>query len=262
MSAIQAAQYGIHAMPGLNKKKSTQGAAEGSYRHILGGFDICNENGIFFPYVDSVKKMFGANGLVRRRLEQGYLRAEYGHPNLSGMDLREKLSRVALIDPKNVCAHFTSISIEPKKDENGKDIVLVYGDITPAGPYADALQKDLDNPNINVAWSVRSFSHPVVYQGRSAIILDDIVTWDYVTEPGIKKACEFTSAVMEGSKLASLEDSFIFTGKDLGFLDQSASMGFTLNHEAESTLRHVRTAYGWEPVRITRMPDFSNWRLK
>ena len=237
------AKYSAIALPGLNQMAKIKPDDGGYFPIILGGFNISNHGGVFYPLVESVKRMFDTGGIFRRRLDSGLLRGEFGHPDVSKMSLPDALNRLARVEPLLTSHHIRSVELIEKKDETGKPIILALGMVKPSGPYADCLQKQLANPEENVAFSIRSFTDTQSMGGRVVKIVTDILTYDYVTEPGIKNATQFTTAALE-ELLYSMEVSEQLLSQAI-----SAPRLAGLEHE-KNTLTMVKTNLGWNKVKV------------
>lgn len=246
MNASMIARYAAVALPCANKAQNLKPDNTGYYRTILGAFDTCNHNGVAYPLLPSVRQLFEKGGIVRRRLDAGLCRSEFGHPKIQKMPLQDALERLAFIEPTLVCAHIKSVELVNGKDEYGKPIVLTVGMVKESGPYGESMKNQFDNPEENVAFSIRSFTTTQVSGGRQARIVKDIATWDYVTEPGIKHATQFESAGLE-----SIVEDIVFNPEDLNKAIQTHhSMGLESDI---SSLRMVRDSLGWVKVQALNL---------
>ena len=77
------------------------------------------------------------------------------------------------------------------------NIVLVQAWLKPDGPMGDALKKSLDDPEQNVAFSIRCFTKDEMVNGTVIKQVVQIVTWDWVVEPGMKMANKFDTLNLE-----------------------------------------------------------------
>jgi hypothetical protein len=238
------ATYGPMYLPGKNDISKIKADDTGYYKMVLGGFNMPNGHGIFYLFTDSVKKLFEPGGIVRRRLDSGLCRSEYGHPDLSGLTFEERLARLARTDPDRVCNHIREISLEEAKDENGKSIILALGHIKPSGPFGDVVEKQLTNPCENVAYSIRSFATGTTFHGKQARIVTDAITYDYVPEPGISTATQFYTATLESM------DSLGFTFDEI-MLDKAILINNQCGLESDtSALRMVKSSLGWKQMPV------------
>ncbi len=259
---MRVATYACLALPAVNSTKIMTPDDKGYYTTILGAFNVNNSSGIFYPLTDSVKALFETGGIVRRRLDSGLCKAEYGHPNVSGMPMDAALQRIARIDENNVCAHISTIWLDATKDHLGKDIVLVIGKVKPMGPKGEYVLASLRNPEENVAWSLRSLINNEMYRGRMARIVTDAVTYDYVSEPGIYTATKFytankTDLALESQQL-NLNDTtsnLLFTDADLQrAINSVPQIGFEDN---SSTLTMIKTTLGWHKVKVAGLSSLN-----
>jgi len=240
------AKYACIAMPGVNAIDKLAPDSGGYRKVVVGAFDTYNSVGEYYPLLPSVRKMFDSGGIVRRRLDTGFLRGEYGHPRVAGLSLEDAIRRLIRIDEKSVSHHFKSITLQDGVDERGSKIVLVVGEVKPTGPYEQTLDNHFKNPDENVAFSVRSLTDTKVMNGRKNKIILDALTWDYVNEPGIKNATQYNSVGLE-----EIQDNLIFTEADLNrVIESSNHIGLENDYSA---LTMVRSALGWEKVQVIKV---------
>ena len=168
----------------------------------LGAFNVFNSAGAFYT-MNGIEDIFkDKSSSLLRRLSRGMLKSETGHPKFEpGMTQDMFFSRVGRIEETKVCAHIRDLELVYTKDDSefpGSPMVIVYGWIKPTGPFADALQKALDNPDENIAFSIRSYTKD--YTKPNGITYKDILqihTWDWVTEPGIFGASKWRTLGVE-----------------------------------------------------------------
>lgn len=199
------------AKPQGNNTKLEQDE-NGYYNVILGGLNIFNEHGLF--YMDE-----GVKALVKddsttffRRLTRGYLKGEVNHPKWEpGMSKDQYMARCQLIDKDRVSHHIRELIFEETDIDvggpNGKKVILIRGWVKPSGPRGDELKKDLDDPEINVPFSIRSFTVDDYSTKPITKVIKQLITFDWVDEPGIQRANKF-STLAGGSPLSSGNESF------------------------------------------------------
>lgn len=195
---IQRASFACTALLGTNKAGILRPNADGYYTLVLGALNIYNSGGAYYPY-ESAKQLFKESSSLMRRISNGALRGEYGHPRPNGMNTREFLGRVMDIYEPNVCCHIRKVWIDSSsvRDENGRPVIAILGEVKPAGPMGPALQASLDNPSENVCFSIRSLTEDYQQNGVTQKNLKTIVTWDYVNEPGLSVAKKWNSPALE-----------------------------------------------------------------
>jgi hypothetical protein len=118
--------------------------------------------------------------------------------------------------------------------------------VKPSGPYAECLQKQLDNPEENVAFSIRAFTNDSMMNGSKAKVVLDALTYDFVTEPGIKVATKFKSTGLE-----ELINSFTISPEDLDKAIKCVSHSGLENEQ--NSLVMVKESLGWNKVKTINL---------
>lgn len=182
--------------------------SDGYYEISLGALNIFNSAGAYYT-LDKAKELFESSSSLMRRIENGALKAELGHPKrLPGMTMREYMNRILTIDIENIGAHIKSVELRETnvKDKGSKEnMVLIVGKIKPNGPKAQYLIDLLEDPDSNVAFSIRSLTNDKIINGIVVKTLRTIVTWDIVVEPGLHVATKWKSLGIEELSLESLD---------------------------------------------------------
>lgn len=185
----------------------------GYYLVILGGLNIFNEHGLFYME-DGVKQLVKDESTAfYRRLTRGYLKGEVNHPKWEpGMSKDQYMARCQLIDKDRVSHHIRELIFEETDIDvgspNGKKVILIKGWVKPSGPRGDELKKDLDDPEINVPFSIRSFTLDDFSTKPVTKVIKQMITFDWVDEPGIQRANKF-STLSNGGALSSGNESYI-----------------------------------------------------
>lgn len=175
----------------------------GYYTVILGGLNAYNSVNEYYT-LKGVEQMFTGNSELMRRIREGCLKIELGHPEFkSGMSKEEFFSRIARIDPKNVCGHIAEIWLdyENYRNPDGSKMVAILGKVCPSGPHGQSLKDSLERAGENVCFSVRSFTEDFQERSKYIRVIRKLITFDLVIEPGIYNAKKFFSPALE-----SLED--------------------------------------------------------
>jgi hypothetical protein len=171
--------------------------ADGYYRVRLGAFNVFNSSKAFYTYKGVQELVNNPNSFFWRRLKKGYLLGEMDHPKFKpGMTMPEFINRNAGYDMSNIAFHIKDVQFKLTNDKvnmmgNHGNVVIVEGLIKPSGPKGVFLEEALNNPDRNVAFSVRSLSKDEVVNGILVKHTSAILTWDWVTEPGINNANTF-----------------------------------------------------------------------
>jgi len=229
----------------------------GYYLNVpLGAYDAFNSGGFLYDR-NSALAQFQPTSPLMRMLQKGVLYAEYTHPEkLPGMNDTVYVQRIRRIDMNKACAHIRAIYLEPSKDEKGRSIVLVTGDVMPFGPYAHCAEAALSNPHINSFFSVRS----ITMDDRMNMIkfTREIVTWDMVGEGGILQANKYNSPSLESFEDTEVEITPTILWqladeqkKQLGLGMESVGLDF------ESLAKDL----GWERQKavVAKRPAFTRW---
>lgn len=237
------ANYTAVAGPGINSSAALKPDDTGYVKVILGGFNVLNSAGQYYPLTDTVKSIFDNSSVFQRRVASGYLCAENGHPDIVGLPEARQVQRILTIKEDNVCSHIRKVSLEAAKDEFGKDIVLQYGWIKPSGAKGYVVEEMLKNPLENLAYSIRAFVDMQRINGVLHKFVKSIVNWDRVIEPGIKQANSFTTAKYTLEDLMQMvysEETFTIALDDLS--------QFALE-SAEPNFKMVKDSMGWHKVK-------------
>lgn len=170
---------------------------DGYYKVRLGAFNVFNSMGEFYTSEGVQDLLTNKNSFFYKRLKKGYLLGEMDHPSMKpGMNMSNFMNRIATIDGENVAFHVRDVILTETNERvnvagNNGNVLLVEGWIKPSGPKGKYLQEALDNPDRNVAFSVRSLSKDVKIQGVTFKKTVAIVNWDWVFEPGISNINKF-----------------------------------------------------------------------
>jgi len=183
---------------------------DGYYAVTLGAFNVRNSAGAIYLF-DGVKEILtNKDGTFGRKIASGRLRSEADHPAREPNMTNDKfIIRNLEISMQHICAHIKEVTIkETKYSENIPgvgNIVLIKGLIKPTGIFGDGLKDSLDNPSEDTCFSVRSFTVDRVRPDGNIIKrIKEIVTWDWVSAPGIKYASKLGSPSVEGMDVCKI----------------------------------------------------------
>lgn len=185
------------------KKNILKPDENGYYRVVLGGLNIVNSVGEFYTADGNVRSLFSRSSDLMRRIENRNLKGENGHPKQMPGEKKEDYYRRAMtIEETNISHHILSVELDESFGRNNPefknpDIVGIIGMVCPCGPHGPALKAELDNPMINVNFSIRALSRNSYRSGRTIRTLEHIETWDWVTEPGLAVANKYSSPSLE-----------------------------------------------------------------
>lgn len=252
------------SLAGINKKGILRPDEDGYYTQPIGGLNIFNSAGHFYTAEKAALNLFNGSSSFMRRVQRGALRGEVDHPEQVYIDKEtgkrveltddEYTVRMMTIDPRNVCVHFAAIGLdfENYKGPNGEPQIAIIGKFRPSGDKAAFLEKQLLNPHENVCFSIRAFTMDRYERGQRKRCLADIVTFDYVNEPGI--------AIAEKYKSMSLEkhvDRPITRGTlERAVERQTMSLG---KESVTVDLEGLKRSFGWDASE-KQTPGFFGWK--
>jgi len=175
---------------GNNKVETRE---DGAYKVILGALNAFNVHNEFY-LVDGVKNLLQSGGYhsLASKLQRGLLKGECRHPfKEPGMSDSSFVNRNLIVDNGSASHHILEVLLEETNqvESNGSKVVLIWGWIKPTdNEHGRALKADLEDENVNVAFSIRCFSVLRNINGLACRYITNIVTWDWVDNPGIARA--------------------------------------------------------------------------
>ena len=157
---------------------------DGWYKDIALGLIGVASRGRAFYEVDSVVNcMTNPNTAFYKKLTEGNLLGEYGHPFIKD---KSEMMRVLQIEMTKVSHAIRKIYTKRSKD-NG--FIVVFGDVKPTGPYGKHLNDSFQDATRNTSFSLRSIcSKPREVNGVQHKRMLSLVTFDAVDGPGYKEA--------------------------------------------------------------------------
>ncbi|MBE0438357.1 MAG: hypothetical protein IBX57_01125 [Gammaproteobacteria bacterium] len=251
------ASYSCTALVGTNKAGELKPDADGYYTLVVGALNSFNSGGAFYA-ADPAKSLFEKSSGFMRRVESGNCKGETGHPKMSpGQSRRDFINRVLTIEETRVCCHFKSFKLEEGfKTKDGKIVTAIIAELKPAGPMGDALKESLENKHENVCFSIRSLTddhfNPAGFLQKD---IKTIVTFDWVTEPGISAAQKWESPSLE-----SLDEADFITPELIDELSKENERNPSSMETSGISLESIRHDLGWDKVEVTTTkPKSLNW---
>lgn len=172
-----------------------------------GGFNIRSRIGITYTLNEYVKECSRAGSDFDRRVTNGQMFGELGHPKqyylekINGQIVRTKITdifewimRLKTIEESNVAMHIRKVHF----DFTGGDRDPVYNDIEVCGhgPWKQIFEDAMGNPDINGAISIRTVTKPQK-PGATEREVDYWSSYDLVLEQGMLEACKHLQAGLE-----------------------------------------------------------------
>lgn len=196
-------KFECQALVGVNKVGKLQKDDRGYYHVTFAALNIFNAAQIFYDY-DLSKHVFDPNDPFMRKLLGGKLYSEVEHPEPPIKDPQHPqwldlyIGRNRFIDMKNACGHIREVEVNQSSELcNGKPMWIITGWIKPEGVHAAVLQSLLDNPDCNVCFSLRSIINDRMVAGVRTRQIEELITFDLVTEGGLHVATKYNSPGLE-----------------------------------------------------------------
>jgi hypothetical protein len=176
----------------------------GYYTMIVGALNVFNSRGEFYRLPGGVEQITNGSSIFNRRLKRGAVRSEVDHPEFDPTKMKtvsDYIKRIYKIDKNNVCAHIKEVWLEetdiPSGFPGAGNVVFIKAKIKPSGIKAKGLQDALENEDENVMFSIRSITDVTKINGITVRTIKDIVTFDWVLEPGIEYASSWKELGIE-----------------------------------------------------------------
>lgn len=191
--------YSNIMLAGTNKRGELKKLDNGYYEIIIGAFAAYGNGGWFYDLASAKRYIETDNDFIHR-IQSGQMHSEWGHPvRTPGMTDQEWFTRIHTLYEPNWSSHIRRIRLDMNtvKDDRGRYVVAVIGEVCPSGPKASEFRLQLENPHIDVNYSIRSFARQDSRNMTKHI--NRIITWDNVFSPGIKVASKYNTPSMENS---------------------------------------------------------------
>lgn len=241
--------YGCTALIGTNKVGELKPDSDGRYDMILAALEYPNSVGATYS-LSSAEQFFKPGTPFMRKVENGQLRAEYGHPKAEDSPNDEAyFMRLLRIHEENVCAHISDLFIDYDgvvDRKTGKRVVVIRGKVKPCGPKGPFLKEMLDDPKQNVAFSLRCTTDIERSGFTVKKHFTQIITFDYVNEPGLALATKYNSPSLES---ADIFDKVISYEELRNLADRRSHRYSMESNEALSEI--VRTITPTKPALMT-----------
>lgn len=180
--------------------------AEGYYTHPVGAFNCVNSNDEVYT-LENIDNIFKSSSDLMRKVANGKLFGEWGHPDmLPGENANQFMGRACRVNDKDTCVFFKDIWSDNKVSAEMQaygvpaDAVVTMARLKPMGAKWEALERALQDPNVNTTFSGRFLTRDRIHRGKTYVIVESVVTWDAVTEQGIPAAEKWLSPRLETHK--------------------------------------------------------------
>lgn len=260
MGILNTVRFTCTALQNSGKKGLLTKGEDGYYTSVLGGLNVFNSAGEYYT-AEGVKQLFADSGLLQKRIKQGRLRGEWGHPKQHpGESDNAFINRIFLINEEKIACHYKEIFLDDKsvKNEQGQPVIAIMGRFCPSGPYADSLERSLSNPNENISFSIRAFTDDKRMRGVNHRYLKTIITWDVVNCPGISIAEKWKSPSLESLKMDDVFARDLTRGEIERSMKQTPALAGFSQESASMNVHELFTSLGWEQAN-RGAPAFMNW---
>lgn len=189
--------------PLTDRSKVLKKLDDGWYIVNLGAVNAFNANGEYY-LADNMQELITNENksALARKLKSGLLDGEKKHPAfLPGMSKMDFFIRNLQVDEDRVSHTIRNIKLVElnyKDTYKGKvgpyNMIQIVGEVKPIGKFKDELEERLSDPTLNAAFSIRSFTDNFMKDGTLYKKITNIITFDYVGEPGIKSATKYNTS--------------------------------------------------------------------
>lgn len=246
-------KYACTALAGTTKTGELTPDEDGYYTLIVGALDFYNSIGKFYDYATSHNQLED-NSAFMRRVSGGNLYAEHNHPECEHwMSQEDYIWRIRDINPERVCAHISEVWGEwDNLGPNGERVWVIYAKVKPDGVRGHLLLAALQNKKQNVCFSLRSLVDDNWIGGKCIRTILELITFDWVIEPGISIANKFANPALEAYQ--DLEHQFSNESIEACIKKQRANVGLGLesSESVDELERIYRNTMKHDEVRFER----------
>ena len=180
--------------------------ADGWYPNVpMGALGCFNSGGAFYLYEES-KAAFENSTDFMRKAREGCLYSEVGHPRMTpGMSTNDFMMRARDVVEANWCNALTNVTLTENgaRDQRGQPICLITADVKPYGVHAHVAQEALEDPRLNLCYSIRCITMRANVRGMEQRAVAEVINFDLVGEPGLYEAKKRYSPSLESMLMSS-----------------------------------------------------------
>lgn len=182
------------------KKGVISKGADGWYPNVpMGGLGCLNSAGAFY-LLDESRAAFESSTEFMRKAREGCLYSEVGHPRMEpGMRVEDFMMRARDVRESNWCNALTNVTLNDNgaRDQRNQPICLITADVKPYGVHKHVAQEALEDPRLNLCYSIRCITMKSVMRGVEYRTIVEAYNFDLVGEPGIYEAKKRYSPSLE-----------------------------------------------------------------
>lgn len=248
-------QVGCEVMSAQNKVGLLKKNEKGEYLDIVfGALEFRNSTGSTYS-LESGEDLLRPGSLFSDMLTSGQAKGEYWHPKReAGWTDEQWFQRIMYCEEKYTSHLHTSMWIDMIKPHGyDRKIPAFIGNLLPTGPYGDTLEKQLDTPQDNVSFSIRSITDDIkLSDGTFYKKILAASGFDHVTRPGIKIASKANAISLENASSAiSLTDMIHFADNV-----NSDGVGFEARQQFKKVIHDISRQYETKVF----VPASSTWK--
>lgn len=185
--------------------------SDGYFRLLIGALNVENSLGHVYVASQQAIALFDKSSLFQRRIKNGNLRGEWGHPKRQpGMKDEELIDRMFIVDEANTAVHYRAIELDMNFGKNNPfynnpSMVGIMAELKPSGYKEQEARNMLMNKFENVCFSLRGFTDDVPNGYRIMRSIRQIMTFDMVCEPGVTSSTKWDSSAIKGQSNLAME---------------------------------------------------------
>jgi len=190
--------------------KSIQKDKDGYYKGFpLAVYGAKTRNNTVYDVPSIIKQITDPNSTFNIRLTEGNLIGEWGHP-LVDPTTKMGLQRVLTLEPAKEACHYRKV-YSKKLDDS--DMIVIFGDLKPSGPYGKYFEERMDDPTVNCAASLRALTKDRFDRASNTLYrnVQSLVTFDIgVPSGGYKEASKRYMVSFEEIIAKNIEEVFSY----------------------------------------------------
>lgn len=185
----------------LKKQGKITPDADGYYTVVGGGLNVFNSVGHYYTADGGARQLFEKSSAFMRRVTKGTLYGEVDHPSAHGMKEDEWIQRLYEIPKQTSCIHIKDVWLDDSYGKlyvpDNRNMIAIMLKVKPSGGMSKVAEDAFQNNLENACFSIRSFTRDYAQNGRRIRVLDEVVTFDLVTESGVERATKYHSPACE-----------------------------------------------------------------
>lgn len=252
---ISQLSFNLKPVVGVKQTGLIKPDADGYRLVCIGGFEIENSVGDFYVIDRIVRSLFDASSELQRRADKGALRGEMEHPEPEPGDTPKSFMERMLHIEKNRESHtMRGLYLSDREvREQGRPVIATFAYVKPSGVYGHLLEQSFQDPYQNVAFSIRSISaNKPRANGRLIRAVRKIVTYDWVTEGGIRIADKGWSPALESMR----KSGNLAINRDMVMATQGSLAQGVAMESRRVNLQELVNLFGWNAT----AEEVLNWR--